>query len=149
MGKVLVPLLTLSTAAALAGLVLVARDGTAGQSAPLNLDKAKLAPSEADPDLLAAVPLAVVVRLPEAGGGDRYVKTNFELQLVHARDRDEVMNRLPQIRDTLITYFLDRTMEEITGSAGMERTKQQVLQRLQRLLPYPLRGIYITDFVVM
>ena len=147
--KVLVPLLVLTTAAALGALVFVARDGTAAASSPLNLEKAKLpaSPGEADPTPETAIPIAVVARLP-AENGDRYVKTSFELQLVRAQDRDDVLNRMPQIRDAMITYFLDCSLEDVTGSAGLERTKQGLLQRLQRLLPQPLRALYVTDFVV-
>jgi flagellar basal body-associated protein FliL len=153
--KVLVPLLVLTTAAALGALVFVARDGTAAASSTLNLDKAKLPPSQAgagagadpDPAPETAIAISVVARLP-AENGDRYVKTSFELQLVRAQDRDDVLNRMPQIRDAMITYFLDCSLEDVTGSAGLERTKQGLLRRLQRLLPQPLRALYVTDFVV-
>jgi flagellar basal body-associated protein FliL len=147
--KVLVPLLVLSTLAAVGALGFVARDGAAASSSTLNLEKAKLpaSPGEAEPPPEAAIPLAVVARVP-AENGDRYVKTAFELVLVRAQDRDAVLDRMPQIRDAMISYFLDCTLEDLTGSAGLERTKQGILKRLRRALPQPLRALYVTDFVV-
>jgi flagellar basal body-associated protein FliL len=148
--KVLIPLLVLTTGAAVGALGLVTREGAAAGSSTLNLEKAKLpaSPGEAEPSPEAAIPIAVVARVPAEGGGDRYIKTAFELVLVRAQDRDAVLDRMPQIRDAMISYFLDCTLENLTGSAGLERTKQGILKRLQRILPQPLRALYVTDFVV-
>jgi flagellar basal body-associated protein FliL len=147
--KVLVPLLVLTTVGAVGGLLHAARDATGAPTSPLNLDKAQLPPSQADdmPGVEAAIPLGVVARV-QTENGDRYVKMNFELRLLHAKDRDAVMQRLPQMRDAMIYHFLDCKLEDLTGSAGLERTKQGVLRRLQKVIPQPLHSLYITDFVV-
>lgn len=150
MRRVLVPFMVLSTAAAIVALVMTARDSTASTS-PLNLDKARFAPSpgEADPEpgREAVIPLSVVARV-FTENGDRYVKTSFELVVARPQDRDKVVERLPHMRDAMISYFADCTLADLAGSAGIERTKQEVLRRLQRVIPQPLRALYVTDFVI-
>jgi flagellar basal body-associated protein FliL len=148
MGKVVVPFLVLTALAAIAALVMTARDGAASTSA-MNLDQAKLPdnPAEVEPGVEAAIPLAVVTRATTENG-DRYVKMNFELRLKDAKDRDEVMRRMPMIRDALIYQFLDASLADLTGSANLERVKRDVLRRLQKIIPQPLHSIYITEFVV-
>lgn len=147
--KVLVSFFILTSAAAIGGVVIATKDGSAASGAPLNLDKAKAPDIESDvePGPETAIPLAVIARLPTENG-DRYVKVNFELRVVKAEDRDKVLAYMPRMRDTMITYFLDRNLDEVGGSAGLERTKQDILKRLQRIVPQPLRALYITDFVV-
>src|SRR5687767_2196112 len=101
--KILVPLLVLPIVGAVVGLVYAARDATGAQTSPLNLDKARLPPSEAEvmPGLDAAIPLSVVARV-KTEHGDRYVKMSFELRLLHAKDRDAALERLPHMRDAMI-----------------------------------------------
>jgi flagellar basal body-associated protein FliL len=80
---------------------------------------------------------------------DRYVRVAFDLEVHSELDKEAVTARLSQVRDSIISYFSDRTLDELRGSAGMERTKEQLFKRLDELIAgRRLKAIYMTDFIV-
>jgi flagellar basal body-associated protein FliL len=142
-GRVLIPFLVLSNAAVVGGLVSVMR-GAPGAATPA----AELAADRSAEDPEAHFPLQFVVRV-RSGSTEHYVRTGYELLLAKPDDRERLLAHLPRIRDAVLSYYLDRTLEELTGSAGIERSKRAVLERVQRIAGRPVRAIYLTDFVVM
>jgi flagellar FliL protein len=80
---------------------------------------------------------------------DRYVRVAFDMEVTSDLDKDVVQARLPQIRDSVITYFSDRTLDELRGSDGIERTKSAIMKRLDEIVPgRRVRALYITDFII-
>jgi flagellar FliL protein len=80
---------------------------------------------------------------------DRYVRVSFDLEVAADLDREAVQSRLPQIRDSIITFFSDRTLDELRGSEGIERTKTSIMKRLEEIVPgRRVRAVYITDFII-
>jgi flagellar protein FliL len=80
---------------------------------------------------------------------DRYVRVSFDVEVGADPDREVVQARLPQIRDSVITYFSDRTLDELRGSDGIERTKMALMKRLEEIVPgRRVRALYITDFII-
>jgi flagellar protein FliL len=80
---------------------------------------------------------------------DRYVRVSFDLELGSEADKALVTARMSPVRDSVISFFSDRTLDELRGSAGMERTKGELLKRLDAVIPdHHIKAIYITDFVV-
>jgi flagellar FliL protein len=66
---------------------------------------------------------------------DRYVRVAFDMEVGGDADREVVQARLPQIRDSVITYFSDRTLDELRGSEGIDRTKSALMKRLDEVVP--------------
>jgi flagellar FliL protein len=88
----------------------------------------------------------VRLRNPEA---DRYARITFEVQVAAESDKAAVETHLPQVRDAFLSYLSDRTMEELRGSEGIEKTKQALLDRMPRAAPgAKVLAIYVTDMVV-
>ncbi len=84
-----------------------------------------------------------------AADQDRYVRISFDLEVNTDADTEIVKRRLAHIRDLVISYFSDRTLEELRGSEGIVRTKEALLKRLDELIPGKhIRAIYITDFII-
>jgi flagellar FliL protein len=80
---------------------------------------------------------------------DRYVRVAFDMELGAESDRAFVTARMSPIRDAVIAFFSDRTLEELRGSAGLEHTKEELLRRLESVAPgHRIKALYITDFVV-
>lgn len=80
---------------------------------------------------------------------DRYVRVSFDIEVAADIDRDAVQVRLPQIRDSVISYFSDRTLDELRGSEGIERTKMSIMKRMEEIVPgRRVRALYITDFII-
>jgi flagellar FliL protein len=80
---------------------------------------------------------------------DRYVRVAFDVEVTTDADKEVVQTRLPQIRDSVITYFSDRTLDELRGSDGIERTKTALMKRLEEIVPgRRIRALYVTDFII-
>lgn len=88
----------------------------------------------------------VHLRNPEA---DRYARMAFDLELGSEQDRAVITTYLPQIRDAIIAHLSDLTLEQLRGSEGLGRTKTELTQRLNVVVPGSrIRALYISDFVV-
>ena len=88
----------------------------------------------------------VRLRNPEA---DRYARITFEVQVAAESDKATLEARLPQVRDAFLSYLSDRTMEELRGSEGIEKTKQALLDRMPNAAPgAKVLAIYVTEMVV-
>ena len=80
---------------------------------------------------------------------DRYVRLSFDLELHGEADREPVEARLSRIRDLVISYFADRTIDELRGSQAMDRTKALLAKRIDDVVPgRRIKNIFITDFIV-
>jgi flagellar FliL protein len=85
----------------------------------------------------------------KAVDSERYVRVAFDLELGQPTDEDAIKNRLSQIRDSIISYFSDRTLDELRGSDGMDHIKSTLLKRLDGIVPgHRIKAIYITDFII-
>jgi len=80
---------------------------------------------------------------------DRYARVSFEVEVATEEDKNRVGTAVPRIRDNFITYLSDRTFDELRGSEGLTRTKEQLMERLKQAVPgASVRSLYITDIVV-
>jgi flagellar FliL protein len=80
---------------------------------------------------------------------DRYVRVAFDLELGAESDRALVQARLPHIRDSIISYFSDRSLDELRGSEGMDRIKTAVSKKLDEILSANrVRAVFITELVI-
>jgi flagellar FliL protein len=80
---------------------------------------------------------------------ERYVRVAFDVELASEQDRDGVVARTSQIRDAVISYFADRTLEELRGSDGLDHIKQTLLKRLDDVVTgHRLKALFITEFIV-
>ncbi len=88
----------------------------------------------------------VHLRNPEV---DRYARLSFEIELANDKDKDSLNPHLPKVREAFIAYLSDRTLEELRGSDGIEKTKEALLAKLKVAVPSVTpRAIYITDIVI-
>ena len=79
---------------------------------------------------------------------DRYVRLGMEIELAGDRDKQMLVAHMPQVRDAVITYLSDRTLEELRGSEGMNTMKETLRKTLAGMFPtIRVQGIYITEFV--
>jgi flagellar FliL protein len=80
---------------------------------------------------------------------DRYVRLAFDLEVGNEKDKEAVTAHLSHIRDLVISYFADRTLDELRGSEAMERTKATLIKRIDDIVPgHRIKNIFVTDFIV-
>jgi flagellar FliL protein len=80
---------------------------------------------------------------------DHYARVTFDLEVATEEDKTKVGLAAPRIRDGIIAYLADRSFEELRGSDGLEKTKVQLLERVQQATPgTKVKNLYISDIVV-
>jgi flagellar protein FliL len=80
---------------------------------------------------------------------DRYVRLAFDIEVGTEQDKEAMTAHLSHIRDLVITYFADRTLDELRGSEAMERTKATLIKRIDDVVPgRRIKNLFITDFIV-
>jgi flagellar FliL protein len=95
--------------------------------------------------ILPLEPFVIQVR---AADMERYLRITFNLEIITEADKDPILDRMPLLRDSVIAYFSDRTLDELRGSDGIERLKSAILKRFDDIVPgRRVRNLYITEFV--
>ena len=80
---------------------------------------------------------------------DRYVRLAFDVEVSSEADKTAVTDYMSHIRDLVISYFADLTLDELRGSEAMERTKGILMKKIDDIVPgRRIKNLYITDFIV-
>lgn len=104
-------------------------------------------PAKAGPGpMVRLADFIVHLRNPEA---ERYARISFEIEVGGDLDKDRMAAHLPQIRESFIAFLSDQALEDLRGSDGIRKTKEQLFARLSAIAPDASpRAIYITDLVI-
>ena len=79
----------------------------------------------------------------------RYLKAAVTLELDTLQTADEVMLRMPQIRDAVLLMVGNKTFNEVRDLQGKLQLRAEMLDKINSLLHVgKVRKIYFTDFVV-
>lgn len=80
---------------------------------------------------------------------DRYLKINIVLEIENEQVRIELEKRLPQIKDAITTLLITKTSEELKTAEGMELLKEEIIKRVNAILPLGgVKNVYFTEFVI-
>ena len=89
-----------------------------------------------------------VVNLADPSG-KRYLRATLQLELAPEQPAETFEQRLPQIRDVILTILPTKTFEDIRTVAGKSALREEILQRLNSLLNVEgVANIYFTEFVI-
>lgn len=83
--------------------------------------------------------------------GSRYLRVSLSVEIPpkNVKLQAEMEQKLPKIKDTVITVLSSKTFEEITTPQGKISLKQELLRRINaNLSSGRLMDVYITEFVV-
>jgi flagellar FliL protein len=111
------------------------------------------------PDQHAAQPAPIVpgfYELPEIlanlnapGRRPSYIKLKAKLEIADARDMDHVRNALPRLLDLFNTYMREIRPEELRGSAGTHRLREELMARAAlAVAPAKVTDILFTEILV-
>lgn len=82
-------------------------------------------------------------------GGKRYLKVAIQLELGKAESAQEVTNRMPQIKDAVITVLSSKSSEELLTIEGKFKLKEQILTRINNLLTSGVvKNVFFVEFVI-
>jgi flagellar FliL protein len=89
-----------------------------------------------------------VVNLADANG-KRYLRTTMQLELAPEEHKETFEQRLPQIRDVILTILPTKTFEDIRTAEGKSALRTEILNRLNDLLNGGnVVNLYFTEFVI-
>ncbi|MBN2644253.1 MAG: flagellar basal body-associated FliL family protein [Desulfuromonadaceae bacterium] len=79
----------------------------------------------------------------------RYLKAALTLELENEATMQEVNERMPQIRDSILLLIGNKTFAEMNDLQGKLQLRAEIIVRLNKLLKNgKVKGIYFTEFVV-
>jgi flagellar FliL protein len=79
----------------------------------------------------------------------RYLKIRIEMESQEDKEKKEVTDRLPQLRDAILTLLSSKTYKEIYDSEGKKKLKDEIVQRTNQLWSgFQFKAVYFTEFVV-
>ena len=88
-----------------------------------------------------------IVNLADTGG-NRFLRTTMELELIDEDHRDEMENRLPQIRDCILMILPTRKHQDIQTMDGKITLRTEIIAKLNDVLENDvITNIYFTEFV--
>ncbi len=117
-------------------------------------DPAELA--EAEAAAAAVVPAAIyfdldeiLVNLNTGGRGTTYLKVKIALEIADQKSADAVEQNLPRIIDQFQVYLRELRLEDLDGSAGMFRLKEELLRRVNAsIAPARVEDILFKELLV-
>jgi flagellar protein FliL len=98
----------------------------------------------------------VFVDLPDmianlAGSGTKpsYIKLQVRLEIARQEDSDKVKQAMPRLQDMFQTYLREMRPEELRGSAGVYRLREELLGRANvALAPVRVNDILFTQLLI-
>ena len=89
-----------------------------------------------------------VVNLADPGG-KRYLRATMQLELAPDEHTETLENRLPQIRDVVLTILPTKEFKDIRTVEGKSALRTELLGRLNEVLNgESVANIYFTEFVI-
>jgi flagellar FliL protein len=112
------------------------------------------APAEgAPPDVMVDTTPPVFYDMPEIvirldGGQGSYLKLATVLDLAAEHTPDEMKAIEPRLLDVMQTYLIELKPEDIRGTAGMYRVRQELLRRVNDLAPGSTKDILFKTIIL-
>jgi flagellar FliL protein len=88
----------------------------------------------------------IVIRLD--GGQGQYLKLATVLDLAPDRTPEEIKTVEPRLLDLMQTYLIELKPDEIKGTAGMYRMRQELLRRVNDVVPGSTRDILFKTLIL-
>ena len=84
-----------------------------------------------------------------AQSGRRYLKTTISLEMTNPELQNEIVTKLPALRDTIIDILSSKSLEEVSTTRGREKIKEEIAQRLNGfLVDGKIRNIFFVDYAI-
>ena len=81
--------------------------------------------------------------------GQQYIKVNITFEVNNEKVVEEVTNRKPQIRDTIISILRTKKYKEITSNKGTRELRTEIMNNVNRVLVKgKITNVFFTEFVV-
>ena len=91
----------------------------------------------------------MLVNLNTGGRKNNYLKISISLELTREEDRAELTNLLPRVVDNFQVYLRELRVEDLRGSAGGQRLREELLMRVNTAVhPIEVRDVLFKEMLV-
>lgn len=123
-------------------------DGVLGIEKEHEEDHAQASEEEQGPGVFYDVP-DMIVNLNESDRKQRFLKLSISLELDSQEDVTTLEAALPRVTDHLQTYLRELRLEDLKGSAGIYRIRQELLERVRTAIyPAKVRDVLFREILV-
>ena len=111
-------------------------------------EKAKLAEKAAPPAVFFDLP-DLLVNLNTTGRKASFLKLSVSLELEHAEDLPRLQAVMPRIIDNFQVYLRELRVEDLRGSGGIYRLREELLARVNAAVaPVKVRDVLFKEMLV-
>jgi flagellar FliL protein len=91
----------------------------------------------------------IVVNIQSADGTPAYLKISVALELAAADEKAGIQALMPRVVDQFQGYLRELRVDDLHGSAGVLRLKEELLRRINvAAAPYPVRDVLLKEMIV-
>lgn len=92
---------------------------------------------------------SITVNIQSADGVPSYLKITLTLELNSAEEKAAIAPLMPRIIDQFQAYLRELRMDDLKGSAGVLRLKEELLRRANvAAAPYKIRDVLLKEMIV-
>lgn len=91
----------------------------------------------------------ILVNLNSAGKKEIYLKIRIALELANAQTQTELEPMMPRVVDNFQVFLREMRVEDLSGSAGMIRLKEEMLQRINlSVQPLKVKDVLFKEMLI-
>ncbi len=91
----------------------------------------------------------IIVNIQPADGTPAYLKLGISLELASAEEKTGLQAVMPRVVDQFQAYLRELRMDDLKGSAGVLRLKEELLRRINvAAAPYRVRDVLLKEMIV-
>ena len=91
----------------------------------------------------------LVVNIQSADSTPAYLKLSVALELAAPEEKPGIQVLMPRIVDQFQSYLRELRIDDLHGSAGVMRVKEELLRRINvAAAPYPVRDVLLKEMIV-
>ena len=91
----------------------------------------------------------IIVNIQSADGSPAYLKLSTSLELNNAEEKAGMTALMPRIVDQFQGYLRELRIDDLKGSAGVLRLKEELLRRINvAAAPYRVRDVLLKEMIV-
>jgi flagellar FliL protein len=92
---------------------------------------------------------SITVNIQSSDGAPSYLKLTLSLELDNAEEKAAIAPLMPRVIDQFQAYLRELRMDDLKGSAGVLRLKEELLRRANvAAAPYKIRDVLLKEMIV-
>jgi flagellar FliL protein len=91
----------------------------------------------------------IVVNIQSADGSPAYLKLSVALELDNSEEKPGLQALMPRVVDQFQGYLRELRVDDLHGSAGVVRLKEELLRRINvAAAPFPVRDVLLKEMII-